>query len=148
MYMRVILGSDHRGFFLKENIKQWLLAEGYQVIDVGATSLVPDDDYVDFANAAVKEVSSNDDRILLFCRNGFGMMIASNRFVGVRCGLAFDDKAVLKGRTDDDINCLSIPTDYVKEVSVKKMIKTFLTQTFSSTENYRRRISKLDRLFK
>lgn len=146
--MRVILGSDHRGFLLKEKIKQWLLGEDYLVVDVGATSLVPDDDYVDFANAAVKEVTTNDDRIVLFCRNGFGMTIAANRFVGVRCGLAFNDKAVSKGRTDDDINCLSIPTDYVDDASVKKMIKTFLTQNFTSTDNYKRRINKLDSLFK
>lgn len=145
--MRVILGSDHRGFFIKEKVKTWLLSEGYQVADVGALSLVPDDDYVDFAKAAIKEATTTDDRIILFCRNGYGMMIAANRFVGVRCGLAFDEGAVSKGRIDDDINCLSVPTDYIDEESVKKMVKIFLNQDFSNTENYKRRIMKLDNLF-
>jgi len=145
--MHVILGSDHRGFSIKENVKAWLLIEGYQVADVGALSLVPDDDYVDFARAAIKEATTTDDRIILFCRNGYGMMIAANRFVGVRCGLAFDEGAVAKGRIDDDINCLSVPTDYIDEESIKKMIKIFLTQDFSNTENYKRRIMKLDNLF-
>lgn len=145
--MHVILGSDHRGFSIKENVKAWLLIEGYQVADVGALSLVPDDDYVDFAKAAIKEATTTDDRIILFCRNGYGMMIAANRFVGVRCGLAFDEGAVSKGRIDDDINCLSVPTDYIDEESVKKMVKIFLNQDFSNTENYKRRIMKLDNLF-
>lgn len=144
--MHVILGSDHGGFQLKEKIGTWLLDEGYEVVDVGATSLVPDDDYVDYAKAAVKEAVSSDDRVVLFCRNGFGMMIAANRFVGVRCGLAFGEEAVAKGRTDDDINCLSVPADYVDEVLVQRMIKIFLTERFADGENYKRRIMKLDNL--
>ena len=144
--MHVILGSDHGGFQLKEKIKVWLLNEGYEVVDVGATSLTPDDDYVDYAKAAVKEAVSKEDRIVLFCRNGFGMMIAANRFVGVRCGLAFGEEAVVKGRTDDDINCLSVPADYVDEVLVQRMIKIFLTEKFADGENYKRRVMKLDNL--
>lgn len=145
--MHVILGSDHGGFSIKEKVKVWLLSEGYQIADVGALSLVPDDDFVDFAKAAIKEVTTTDDRIILFCRNGYGMMIAANRFVGVRCGLAFNEEAVSKGRIDDDINCLSVPTDYIDEESVKKMVKIFLNQDFLNTENYKRRIMKLDNLF-
>ena len=144
--MHVILGSDHGGFQLKEKIKSWLLNEGHEVVDVGATSLTPDDDYVDYAKAAVKEAVSKEDRIVLFCRNGFGMMIAANRFVGVRCGLAFGEEAVAKGRTDDDINCLSVPADYVDEVLVQRMIKIFLTEKFADGENYKRRVMKLDNL--
>jgi len=131
---------------LKEKIRVWLLDGGYEVVDVGATSLAPDDDYVDYAKAAVKEAVSSDDRVVLFCRNGFGMMIAANRFVGVRCGLAFGEEAVVKGRTDDDINCLSVPADYVDEVLVQRMIKIFLTERFADGENYKRRVMKLDNL--
>ena len=144
--MHVILGSDHGGFQLKEKIKVWLLNEGYEVVDVGAAFLTPDDDYVDYAKAAVKEAVSKEDRIVLFCRNGFGMMIAANRFVGVRCGLAFGEEAVAKGRTDDDINCLSVPADYMDEVLVQRMIKIFLTEKFADGENYKRRVMKLDNL--
>jgi ribose 5-phosphate isomerase B len=144
--MHVILGADHGGFKIKEEVKNWLGKEGFEVVDMGATTQVDDDDYVDYAKAAVKEASSSDDRIVLFCRNGFGMMIAANRFAGVRCGLAFDEEAVRKGRTDDDINCLSVPADYIDEVDAEKMIKIFLTEKFDEGENYKRRIIKLDNL--
>jgi RpiB/LacA/LacB family sugar-phosphate isomerase len=146
MYMHVILGSDHGGFQIKEEVKAWLLKEGFEVTDVGAMSLAPDDDYVDYAKAAIKVAVSNSDRIILFCRNGFGMIIAANRFVGVRCGLAFNEEAVTKGRTDDDINCLAVPADYVDGVSVERMVKIFLTEKFDDGENYKRRVMKLDNL--
>ena len=142
--MHIILGSDHGGFSLKEKVKVWLGSEGYEVEDVGALSLVPGDDYVDYAKAAVKKASSSGDRIVLFCKNGYGMSITANRFVGVRCGVAFDEEAVRKGRTDDDINCLSVPAMYVDEERVKKMIDIFLKESFSSDERYLKRVMKLD----
>jgi ribose 5-phosphate isomerase B len=142
--MHVILGADHGGFQLKEKIKSWLGSKGFEVIDVGAITLVPDDDYVDFAKAAVKEATSSDDRIILFCRNGLGMSIVANRFAGVRCGVAFDEGAVQRGRTDDDINCLSIPADYTDEEKVKRMIDAFLNEKFSGDERYARRVMKLE----
>jgi len=144
--MQVIIGSDHGGFELKEKVKVWLSGEGYSVDDVGALSLVPDDDYVDYAKAAVKKAGSNEDRIVLFCKNGFGMSITANRFAGVRCGVAFDEEAVRKGRTDDDINCLSIPTMYFDEEKVKRMIDIFLKESFSGDEKYTRRVMKLDNI--
>lgn len=142
--MRVILGADHGGFELKEKIKAWLVEEGYSVEDVGAGSLVPDDDYVDYARMAIKKAGSNGDKVVLFCRNGFGMSITANRFAGVRCGVAFDEEAVVKGRNDDDINCLSIPADYMDMEKVKRMIDIFLKENFSGIERYSRRIMKLD----
>ncbi|KKT39818.1 hypothetical protein A3K29_00555 [Candidatus Collierbacteria bacterium RIFOXYB2_FULL_46_14] len=144
--MKVILGADHGGFEMKELIKKWLATEGYTVEDVGADNSVAEDDYVYFAQQAVKAVTSSGDRVILFCRNGFGMVIAANRFAGVRCGLAFGEEAVKKGRTDDDINALSVPSDYVDEPSARRMIKTFLTEEASREDKYRRRIMKLDNL--
>ncbi len=131
---------------MKESIKRWLVDEGYTVEDVGAENLVAEDDFVEYAKRAVKAVTSSGDRVLLFCRNGYGMVIAANRYVGVRCGLGFGEDAVLKGRTDDDINALSIPSDYVDEVTVMRMIKIFLTEEASREDKYKRRIMKLDNL--
>lgn len=131
---------------MKESVKTWLIDEGYTVEDVGAVSMTPEDDFVYYAKQAIKAVTSSGDRVTLFCRNGYGMMIAANRFVGIRCGLAFDIEAVRKGRTDDDINCLSIPSDYIDLIAVKQMVETFLKEDFSREDKYKRRIMKLDNL--
>ncbi len=131
---------------MKESTKKWLVEEGYTVEDVGSHDLKAEDDYVDFAKEAVRAVTSSGDRVVLFCRNGFGMVIAANRFAGIRCGLGFEVEAVRKGRIDDDINSLSIPSDYVDEVSVRRMIEIFLKEEFSREDKYKRRIMKLDNL--
>src|SRR3989344_3405700 len=145
--MRIILGADHGGFELKEEIKKWLVGEKHDVSDVGATGLDPEDDYVDYAALAAEKVADEGDaRGILFCRNGYGMMIAANRFGGVRCGEAFDIEAVRRGRTDDDINCLSVPADYIKNDKVRKMIEVFLETKFSGEEKYKRRLGKLLKL--
>ncbi len=146
--MKVILGADHGGFEKKEEVKTWLLASGYSVHDVGASTLDPDDDFVTYANEAVKAVTSSEDRVILFCRNGFGMSITANRFAGIRCGLAFETGAVRKGRTDDDINCLSVAADYFELGEIKEMIEVFLNEVASKEERYVRRIIKIDNLSK
>ena len=142
--MKVVLGADHGGWKMKEEVKVWLEKGGHEVVDMGALEEVLNDDYVDFASLVGKELEKDKDmRGVLFCRNGFGMVIAANRFGGVRCGFGFDKGAVGKGRIDDDINCLSIPSEYVDFGKVKDMIKVFLEVEFSGEERYKRRLSKL-----
>lgn len=144
--MKIILGADHGGYETKERIEAWLIDNGYTVEDVGANELDPEDDYVDYAEAAVKAVTSSGDKIILFCRNGFGMCITANRFSGIRCGVGFDREVVRRGRLDDDINTLAIPADYVEMDAIKGMIDAFLKQDFSTNEKYKRRIDKLDKI--
>ena len=120
------------GFALKEEIKKWLGEQKHEVVDVGATGLDPEDDFVDYAGAGGRRGSREwGGGGILFCRNGYGMMIAANRFSGVRCGEAFDIGAVRRGRTDDDINCLSVPADYIKNDNVRKMIEVFWRQSLA-----------------
>lgn len=145
--MRIVLGADHGGWQVKEDVRNWLITGGYEVIDVGARELQSNDDYVEYAVLLAKELEKDGRaRGVLFCRNGFGMVIAANRFKNVRCGLGFDKKAVEKGRLDDDVNCLAIPAEYVKIKKIKKMIEVFLETGFSGKERYKRRLSKLKRL--
>ena len=144
--MKIILGADHGGYETKERIKAWLLDNGFTVEDVGANELNPEDDYVDYAVSAVKAVTSTSDRVILFCRNGFGMSIVANRFSTVRCGVAFDRDAVRRGRLDDDVNYIAVPCDYVDLDVLKGIIDVFLKQEFSTEGKYKRRIDKLDKI--
>ena len=147
--MKIMLGADHGGWQMKEDVKGWVegarLRQGYgEVKDVGAVKEDLNDDYVDFAMEVARELEKDGGvRGVLFCKNGFGMVITANRFGGVRCGVAFDVGAVRRGRTDDDINCLAVPAEYVELDKVKEMIKVFLETKFNGEERYERRLSKL-----
>ncbi len=141
--MRIILGADHGGFVSKERIRDYLSGKGFEVVDVGAMEINQDDDFVDYAKEAIERFEDGD-RLILFCRNGFGMSIVANRYRGVRCGVGFDNQAVIKGRSDDDINCLSVPTDYIDEEKMREIVDSFLTGEFSDDPKYQRRINKID----
>jgi ribose 5-phosphate isomerase B len=142
--MKIFIGADHGGFMLKEKVNDWYRSWRYEVCDVGAKSMDSEDDFVDYALLVAREVRKNpSDRGILFCRSGLGMMIVANRLAGVRCGLAFDVEAVKRGRSDDDINCLAIPADYLTEEEVREMIGAFLETPFSGEERFVRRLKKL-----
>ena len=142
--MKVWLGADHAGFKKKEMLKEWLKSEGYEIEDVGVFDEKGRVDFVDFAILVASELEEDErDRGVLFCRNGFGMVMAANRFSKVRCGFGFDVEAVRKGREKDDINCVAIPADYMEEKKIKEMVKIMLETDFIGEERHKRRIEKL-----
>jgi ribose 5-phosphate isomerase B len=136
--MKIILASDHRGFALKEQIKKYLNT----ALDVGAATFDPEDDYVDYASKAVKELSG-DDKIILFCGSGHGMDIAANRFPNIRAILGFNFDVVKQGREHEDANCLIIPSDWTSFDQAKKHIDIFLNTPFSNEERHLHRLEKL-----
>jgi len=145
--MKIFIGADHGGFVMKEYIKGLLVSEGHEVVDVGNSVLDEQDDYVDFAQIVARSVAREPEgRGILLCRNGMGMSIVANRFPGIRCGLAFSVETAIKGRTDDDINVLSLPSDYIDNNMAKEMVEAFLTERFNEVERYIRRINKIDKI--
>lgn len=151
--MRLYLGADHRGFHLKNQLKDWLKKDGYDITDLGAHDLDPDDDYVDYAVAVAKGVaggspssvvSSHDAVGILLCGSGVGMDIVANRFKGIRCGLGISPAQIREARNDDDINVLALAADYIDAETAKEMVKVFLETEFSGEERYVRRTQKID----
>lgn len=145
--MKVFLGADHGGFELKGKLLEWLGLNGYETVDCGDFAKVGDDDYVDWAEAVALKM--RDDRLargILICRNGVGMQIVANRFRWMRCGLGFSVEMVRSARNDDDINCLSLPGDFVREQEAVEYTRVFLETEFSGVERFVRRLEKLKRI--
>jgi RpiB/LacA/LacB family sugar-phosphate isomerase len=95
--MKIYLGSDHRGFMLKEKVFAYLVKNGYDVQDVGGVELNPDDDFPQFAQAAALKVigdDSEDPRAILICGGGQGMCMAANRFKGIRASVIWDAQEI------------------------------------------------------
>lgn len=144
--MTIYIGADHRGFAFKEDIKRSLAAEGREVVDVGAASLDPADDYPDFARAVAEKVASGgaDARGIAVCGSGFGVDIAANKFKGVRAALAMSPEHIRVGRHDDDVNVLCIAADFIAPEKVADIVRTFLDVPFQSDEaRYARRLKKI-----
>lgn len=143
--MVIYLGTDHRGFELKESVKAELLSQGYQVVDLGDTRKDEEDDYVDFAAAVAKKISLDPvlSRGILFCGSGAGVDIVANKFRKVRSVLGILPDQVYDARHDDDANVLSIAANFTGEEQAKEMVRIFIQTSFGGDERYRRRLEKI-----
>src|SRR3989344_6819277 len=124
----IYIGSDHRGYKLKETFKSYLQELGLVLEDLGAKELVPNDDYPDYALMVAQKVAENPDenRGILICGSGVGVDIVANKIKGVRSALCFDIKQAQASRNDDNTNVLSLSADFISEDLAKAIVKTWL----------------------
>ena len=142
----IYLATDHAGFTLKETIKDYLLAEGYDVKDLGAYDDTMSD-YPDFIIPAAEAVAASNDTALgiVFGGSGIGECIAANKVVGARAAEAYDLYTAKKSREHNDANvlCLGGRTITKSPALAKKIVKAWLTTSFSKEDRYVRRIKKV-----
>lgn len=143
----IYIGADHRGFELKEFLKEYLKNEGHEVEDVGAFTFNPEDDYVDYAIKTAEMVEgTKGDKGILLCGSGHGMELVANRFPNVRAILSFNDDVTQQGREDEDANIIVLPADYVSEEEAKERLRIFLTTEKSTEERHVRRRNRIANL--
>jgi len=144
--MFIYIGADHKGFQMKEFLKNVLVQQGYQPQDVGNKIIDENDDYTDFAAPAAKMVSASlqgEAKAILICGSGAGMVITANKFNGARAVLGFSTDQVFDARRDDDINILVLAANFTPMDEAQKIVKVFIETPFSGEEKYRRRIEKI-----
>lgn len=143
----IYLASDHGGFELKEQIKDWLTDNNYQYEDLGAKSLDPGDDYPDYVIPLAKMIAHHPhDLGIILGRSGNGEAITANKVKGVRAAVCFNEKMAEKARDSNDANILSLGADYLSIESALKIVKTFLETSFSKAERHTRRLNKIEEL--
>lgn len=144
--MNIYIGSDHRGFELKESLKKYLEENNYQIIDLGPDHYDVNDDYPDFAKLVAGKVSENpeENRGILICRSGAGVDIVANKFKGVRSALVTDINQAELVRRDDNTNVLSFASELTNDEQAKKIADAWLKTEFSGLEKDKRRINKIE----
>ena len=143
---KIILGSDHAGFELKEEIKKHLLNKNFEVEDMGADSLDPKDDYPDFIIPAAKKVAENpDNKGIIFGASGQGEAMAANKIKGIRAALYHGNNPdILKlSRQHNDANILSLGAKFLDKKEAIKAVDLWLNTDFSNEERHKRRINKI-----
>lgn len=144
--MKIYIGADHRGFELKEKIKDYLKSK-HQVEDLGANEFVSHDDFTDYAESVGRKVSmEKGSRGILICGSGAGVDIVSNKIRGIRSFIGFNNKQAEAARNDDDVNVLALSSDYLSFDQAKTLVDIFLNTDFDPTENHVRRIEKIKNL--
>jgi ribose 5-phosphate isomerase B len=133
------IASDHRGFELKEHLK-----EKFPLIDLGTFSCDKKVDEVDYAKRLVKLVLEEKSTGILICGSGFGMDIAANRHKGIRATLCHNLKDVEWARYHTDANVLVLSGEFTKPNDAEKLVKKFYDTKFSGIDRYKRRNKKMD----
>ena len=144
--MKIYIGADHRGFYLKEMLKKFLKKLGHEVFDIGNLRYDEKDDYPDFGKkVAMQVVRNHASRGIVICGSGAGVCIAANRIRKARAVLTHDIRIARLSRKDDDTNILCLGTDFLEPTQAKKIVQEWLLASFEKIPKRVRRIRKLDR---
>ena len=142
--MIIYLGADHNGFKLKENLKKYLTAKGFEIKDLGNDKFEKTDNYPDFAEAVSLAVAINkDSRGILICGSGQGMCMAANRFGKIRAAFGYSIKTVKMARHDEDSNVLCLASGDLTIHKAKKITAAWLNTPFSKIKRHENRIQQL-----
>lgn len=128
--MKLALGSDHKGFALKEKIKTILSEMGNEVIDYGTDS-EESVDYPDFGLKVAHAVADKQvERGITVCWTGNGMNITVNKVSGVRAGMALSSEMAYYTRLHNDANVITLSAKYTPESEIREILEKFVSTEF------------------
>ena len=142
--MKVSIACDHGAYELKEEVKNYLAAKGYEMVDEGTYSL-DSCDYPDFARKAALDVAEGKcEKGIVLCTTGIGVSMVANKVSGIRCALCHNEDCAKMTRLHNDANMMAMGAKYIDADLAKKMVDIFLTTEFSNEEKHQRRINKIE----
>ncbi len=126
MNKRVIIGSDHGGYDLKEYLISHLKEQGYEVQDVGTNSK-DSCNYPDFALKVAQAIQSGDfERGIVVCTSGEGVAIMANKVKGVRCGIGYNEEVSHLIVEHNDANVIALGAKYLAKDEAVSYVDEFL----------------------
>jgi ribose 5-phosphate isomerase B len=142
------LATDHAGFPLREELKAWLIGEGYTVTDHGALVYEAEDDFPDFVSQAAKAVSQSPDgaKAVILGGSGNGEAMMANRYPGVRAAVYYGGtpEIVALSREHNDANILSIGARFVSRDEAIEAVRVWLATPVLPEEKRIRRNKKIE----
>ncbi len=141
--MRIVIGSDHGGFALKQEVVAGLRRDGHDVLDVGTDSIEPVD-YPDFAEAVGGAViDGRAERGVLICGSGVGACVAANKRPGIRAAICHDSYSAHQGVEHDDMNILVLGGRIVGAALAQDLVRVFVAARYTAEERHARRVAKV-----
>ena len=142
--MKIVIGSDHAGFELKEQVAAFARELGHEVIDVGTDNGTDAVDYPDYAESVCKAIMNNQAaRGILICGSGVGASVAANKLPGIRAGLCHDTYAAHQGVEHDEMNVLVMGGRIIGPELARELVKAYLSAQFTNKARHRRRLEKI-----
>lgn len=141
--MKIIVGGDHAGFPLKQQVVNAIKNLGHEVEDFGCFSSDPID-FPDITKKVCEAVLNGEaERAILVCGTGVGACIAANKIPGIRASVCHDIYSSHQCVEHDDVNVMCIGAQIIGPVIMSELVESFLNAAFSTEEEFRRRVRKL-----
>jgi ribose 5-phosphate isomerase B len=129
--VRLVIGSDHLGYPLKEILRAHLAQEGYDCDDLGAYDAEPVD-YPDIAAALAEDVATGKhDRGILICGTGIGMAIVANKVPGIRAAQVQDIYSAERAAKSNDAQIITLGALVTGPELAKKLVDAYLSFEFA-----------------
>jgi ribose 5-phosphate isomerase B len=141
--MRIVIGSDHAGWSLKDTVVEQVRELGHEVFDVGSYDDRPVD-FPDIARQLVARLRTGEaDRGIMVCGTGVGAAIAANKMKGIRAAVCHDVHSAHQSVEHDDVNVMCVGAKIVGPWLARDLVTAYLAAEFSTDEDCRRRVAKL-----
>ena len=135
---KIVLASDHAGFKLKEEIKNFLIKKKEKILDLG-TKNTNSVDYPDYAHLLSKKIKKDKNQFgILICGSGTGMSMAANKHKNIRAALCYNTKSTKLSRSHNNANVMTIGSRLIKKKVALKCVSTFLSTDFDGGRHLRR----------
>jgi ribose 5-phosphate isomerase B len=136
--MKILIGSDHGGYTLKEDLKQFLQESGYQVLDFGTHSPDPVD-YPDIAFLVADAVRKDPETVgIILDGAGIGSAIVANKVPGIRAAVCSDLYTARNSKEHNDANVLTLGGRVLGPGLAREIVKTWLSSSFLEARQARR----------
>jgi ribose 5-phosphate isomerase B len=142
--LKLVIGSDHAGFPLKEEVRAYLTKAGHEIVDLGAYNTEPSD-YPDFAEKVGEAIKAGvAARGILICGSGVGVCVAANKIPGIRAGMCHDTYSAHQGVEHDDMNICVMGARIIGPALAFEVVNSFIGAKFEvSEERFVRRFNKV-----
>ena len=149
--MKIVVGSDHFGYPLKEDLKVYLQEKGYEAVDLGCQN--PDEpvDYPDVAVAVAEEIATGTyERGILICGTGIGMAIVANKIPGVRAACCHDPYSAERARKSNDAQIITMGSQVIGLALGRQILDHWLASEFAGGRSTSKveKIKRLDQIRK
>jgi len=140
----IAIGTDHRGYKLKEELKVFLTSNHYDFKDFGTES-EKSVDYPDFAKLVAESIQKEESEYgILICGSGMGICIPANKYKGIRAVNILTEKMAEMSRRHNNANVICFGADFIDADTAKKCLFRFLTTPFDTDERHSRRVNKVN----
>ena len=138
IFKKICISSDHAGYSLKEQVKNFLIKKDVFLIDLGPFEL-KSVDYPDYAKKIARRISSKKSDIgILICGSGTGMAISANKTRGIRAAVCYNIKSTRLSRQHNNANIIALGSRLTNKSEAMKLIKIFLSTEFEGGRHLRR----------